>query len=65
MLVADKAGKCLEPIYDLIEGKVQLASNDKGLLEACERFNTTERCIRGVARDCLQGEWLLSVCVCL
>lgn len=53
--VAHRVGRCLEPIFELVEGKFGEPKNDDDLIQNCNRFNATERCIRIISKDCLTG----------
>lgn len=53
--VSFRVGRCLDPLFDLIEGRLGEPRNDADMLGHCNRFNTTERCIRVIAKDCLSG----------
>lgn len=43
------------PIFELVEGKFGEPKGDEDLMASCERFSKTEKCVRGVAKDCLTG----------
>jgi hypothetical protein len=53
--VSQKGGECLRPIFDLIEGNFQGANSDQDVQSHCNRFNVTSRCVRQLAKDCLNG----------
>lgn len=54
--VSERVGRCLEPIFELIEGRSQLdPKSDQDLMVCCDRFANTEKCVRNIAKDCLTG----------
>lgn len=53
--VANRIGRCLEPIFEIPEGKVPNPKGDADLQAVCERFSTSEKCVRGTSKDCLKG----------
>lgn len=53
--VAAKVSHCLTQILDIAEGRIEKPANDADLVAIAEKFATSEKCIRGVARECLTG----------
>lgn len=53
--VSNRVGRCMDPVFDLIEGRVNEAKGDSDMIANCNRFNGTERCVRTIAKDCLSG----------
>ncbi|KAG9509088.1 hypothetical protein GZH46_02404 [Fragariocoptes setiger] len=53
--VAVQVGQCLTPIYDSISGKFPTPQKDQDIVDYCTRYNSTEKCVRDVAKRCLNG----------
>lgn len=45
----------MDPIFEIIEGKVAEPKSDADLVKTCDRFGNTEKCVRTIAKDCLSG----------
>lgn len=52
--MAAKVAGCVQMIIDLVEGKVPDAKTDSDIQAICQRFATSEKCVRDNAR-CLSG----------
>lgn len=50
-----KVGDCVQPIMELVEAKIPDPKSDQDLVAICDRFGTSEKCVRGFAKDCLSG----------
>lgn len=53
--VSDRVGRCLDKIFEMIEGRLPEPKNDEDLVGACNRFNECDKCVRGVSKECLSG----------
>lgn len=53
--VSERVGRCLDTLFELVEGKFGDPKGDEDLAGHCGRFNSTERCVRTIAKDCLSG----------
>lgn len=53
--IAQRARVCLDGVLDVMDGKVPKPQNDQDLVLLCDRFATTEKCIRTLTKDCLSG----------
>lgn len=54
--VSERVGRCLDPIFELVEGRSKIdPKSDQDLLSCCDRFANTEKCVRNVAKECLSG----------
>lgn len=53
--LSKRIGVCLQPIFDVVEGKVSAPRGDEDMVAICNRFQDTEKCIRTIAKNCLVG----------
>lgn len=53
--MAGRIGRCLDPVFEMVEGKIKEPNTDQDMIGNCDRFGYAEKCVRGISKDCLSG----------
>lgn len=53
--VSRRAGQCLIPIIEMVEGRFTDPNTDQDIVTHCERFTNCEKCVRAINKECLTG----------